>query len=281
MKKYFVVSDVHGFLSILKNALKKAGWQQNNPDHILVVAGDLFDRGNEAEELLHFVQDLGDRFIYIRGNHEDLLEDCVYQLSTGMNIGEHHFSNGTVGTVAQFCNINEFELFSCFSLNRYLVYNKMKPILEYIRDKAVDYVEIGDYIITHGWIPVIPLRTDIYGRPTKYSFDPDWNNKPGEDATIEEIDAYNKKWDRARWLNGMDCWKQGITIPGKTIVCGHYHCSWGWSHIKQKYKEWPDKSKKDFSNSFQPFIDEGIVAIDACTAYSGICNVFVIDEESK
>lgn len=282
-KKYFIASDIHSFFTIFKKALDKAGWQQNNPNHVLVIAGDLFDRGEESEQLLQFVQSLGDRFIYVRGNHEDLLEDCVYELSTGMRVGEHHIGNGTVRTISQLCDIGEFEIYS-YIYNRSMqqdIHDKMKPILEWIREKAVDYAEINNYIITHGWIPIIPTHTDLYGRPDRYKFDPTWNKKPEDDASIEEISTYNKKWDRARWLNGMDCWKQGVIIPDKTIICGHYHCSWGWSHIRQKYKEFPDKSRKDFAKSFQPFTDKGIIALDACTAYSGICNILVIDEESK
>ena len=284
MKKYFITSDIHSFFTIFKKALNKVGWQQNNPDHILVVAGDLFDRGDESKQLLQFVQSLGDRFIYVKGNHEDLIEDCVYELSTGMNIGEHHIGNGTVKTVAQLCDIGEFEVYSYVYDNsiQHTIHDKMQPILEWIRNKSVDYVEIGDYIIVHGWIPIIPTSVNIYGQPNGYKFDAEWD-KPIDFSTssITEISQYNKKWYRARWLNGMDCWKQGIIIPDKTIICGHYHCSWGWSHIKQKYKEFPDKSNKNFSKSFQPFIDKGIIALDACTAYSGICNVFVIDEEVK
>ena len=281
-KKYFITSDVHGFSTIFRNSLEKAGWQQNNPNHILVVAGDLFDRGPEAKQVLQFVQDLGDRFIYVRGNHEDLIEDCVYEMSAGMNVGSHHISNGTIYTISQLCDIGEFEIYS-YIYNKTIqqtIHDKMKPILEWIRDKAVDYAEINNYIIVHGWIPIIPTSTNIYGQPDKYTFDPDWD-KPIDfsKATIDEINNYNRKWYSARWLNGMDCWKQGVTIPDKTIICGHYHCSWGWSHIRQKYKEFPNKSNKNFSKSFQPFIDKGIIALDACTAYSGICNVFVIDEE--
>ena len=82
-KTYFIVSDVHGFYSILKKELKKKKFDLKNPDHILVVAGDLFDRGNEAVELFKFVQWLNNkkRLVYVRGNHEDLLEDCVRELN--------------------------------------------------------------------------------------------------------------------------------------------------------------------------------------------------------
>ena len=37
MKKYFITSDVHSFYDELKMALSKKGFQDDNPDHILVV----------------------------------------------------------------------------------------------------------------------------------------------------------------------------------------------------------------------------------------------------
>lgn len=262
-KKFFVVSGVHGFFTILKETLNEAGWQQDNPNHILIVAGDLFDRGKEAVELLDFVQSLGDRFIYVRGNHEDLLEACVQQLNSGEDIDGCHLSNGTIGTISDFCHANANSI-------RLNVQDTMRPIVEWINNKTVDYVELHDYIIVHGWIPTISL-------PDKYSFDINWNKQP---SSREEKEEFHEKWIRARWLNGMECWKQGIIVPNKTIICGHYHCSWGWSHIRQKYKEFPQRNNKNFTKSFQPFVDEGIIALDACTAYSGLMNLVVIENGS-
>lgn len=44
---YFVTSDIHGFYTIFKKALKKAKFDINNKDHVLIICGDLFDRGEE------------------------------------------------------------------------------------------------------------------------------------------------------------------------------------------------------------------------------------------
>ena len=68
-------------------------------------------------------------------------------------------------------------------------------------------------------------------------------------------------------------------IPGKTIVCGHFHSSWGWSHIDQKRKEWPPKNYKNWQKSFEPYIKEGIMAIDSCCAYSGFLNCLTLEVE--
>ncbi len=85
----------------------------------------------------------------------------------------------------------------------------------------------------------------------------------------------------------MDKWWKGVTLPGKTIYCGHYHCSWGNSNIHNDGKEFikkietmyidPDTGKLEPHVNWEPFKDEGIVAMDACTAVSGKVNCEVIE----
>ena len=76
----------------------------------------------------------------------------------------------------------------------------------------------------------------------------------------------------ARWINGMDAADSGSTEEGKTIVCGHWHCSYGHSVLEGKGSEFG--SDADFS----PYYAPGIIAIDACTAHSGRVNVVVLEE---
>jgi hypothetical protein len=75
----------------------------------------------------------------------------------------------------------------------------------------------------------------------------------------------------------MHAWARGAKLPGKTIVCGHFHSSWGHSHLHLDRKEFPQKNRVDWQKSFEPFVDEGIIAIDACTPYTGFCNCLVLD----
>lgn len=251
--KYFVVSDIHGFFYELMNALDDKGFEVDNPEHKLIVCGDLFDRGSQAVELFEFVKSLGDRFIYVRGNHEDLIFDCYRELLRGRGCGDHHRSNGTVGTISQFTGLNYYNLIFSTPERNEALREKLEPLLDFITEKAVNYYEVGDYIFVHGWIPSF------------YHLD---NFRDGDESD----------WKRARWLNGMDMWRNPKNrIEGKTIVCGHWHCSWGWSHIRQERKEWPYKNRKDWMLSFEPFADNGIIAIDACTAYTEKVNVLVIE----
>jgi serine/threonine protein phosphatase 1 len=251
--KYFVVSDVHSFFKELMDALNEKGFEIDNKEHKLVVCGDLFDRGDETVQLFEFVKELQnqDRLIYIRGNHEDLLVDCVQEIRTGRIPRNHHFHNGTVKTICMLCGQNEWIMYDTTWRDK--ICEVMQPVLDFIDDNCVNYAEVGDYIFVHGWIPSFSHLDDF------------------RDGDLSD-------WKEARWLNGMDMWRNPANrVNGKKIVCGHWHCSWGWSHIRQERKEWPQVNRKDWQKSFEPFIDDGIVAIDACTAYSGKVNVLVIE----
>lgn len=254
MSKYFVVSDVHSFYSELMVALNEKGFEKDNKEHKLIVCGDLLDRGNETVQLFEFIKELNTqgRLIYIKGNHEDLLQQCMDSIKNGQYIGRHHFYNGTVKTICQFCGQSEWIIYDPTWRNK--ICETMQPILDFINENCVNYAEIGDYVFVHGWIP-------------SYEHLNNFRNANEDD------------WYQARWLNGMDMWRNPKNrVDGKTVVVGHYHCSWGWSHIRQKRKEFPQKNQKGWEKSFEPFVDKGIIAIDACTAYSGIVNVLVVEE---
>ena len=254
-KKYFVTSDVHSFFDELMTALAEKGFEMDNEDHILCICGDLFDRGDKTVELFEFVKSLReqDRLVYVTGNHESLLFDCMQEIYTGRLPGSHHFHNGTIKTICQFCGQGEWIIYDPSWRNK--ICEIMQPVMDFIADNCVDYAEIGDYVLVHGWIPC-------------YQGLDDFRNASDED------------WERARWENGMERWKNTkCRADGQTVVCGHWHCSFGWSHIRQKRKEFPQKSMKGWEKSFEPFVDDGIMAIDACTAYTGFCNVIVIEED--
>ena len=64
----------------------------------------------------------------------------------------------------------------------------------------------------------------------------------------------------------------GVIEKNKTIICGHWHCSYGHANYENKGGEFDDDS------DFTPYYSDGIIAIDACTAVSGKVNCIVIDD---
>ena len=111
----FVMSDIHSFYNEMMSALNKKGFDINNPDHHLVVCGDLFDRGPDARKVLDFCNELNEagRLIFIGGNHETLLFDCVQDIYK-RQVGNHHITNGTIDTITQFTGIGKYDLWGGF-----------------------------------------------------------------------------------------------------------------------------------------------------------------------
>lgn len=251
MKKLFVVSDVHSFCSELKLALAKAGFDAENENHWLIVCGDAFDRGNESEEMLHFLMGL-ERKVLIRGNHDTLLEDCCIR---GYAQG-HDISNGTAKTIYDIGNAgagNDFNKCCELTLMKTQAY----------RDTLVNYFETKNYIFVHGWIPCEvydPMMKSYYLIGKSYTYNPDWR------------DCNDVEWDSAQWTNGVARAREGIIEPGKIIVCGHWHCSYGHA-IENDLSEYDDDAIWD------PYYTEGCIAIDRCTAYTGEVNVLVLEDE--
>lgn len=253
MKKYFVTSDIHGFRDVLASDLVCNNFMFSNPDHILVICGDILDRGKQAKDLVSFLLDLKKqgRLILIRGNHEDLMEDCLFQLEQRVNISMHHWTNGTVDSIEQLTGINKYDL-ACGLYNFREIKERMADYFELLKD-AVDYFEIGDYVLVHGWVPYVLVDTSCALEPRIM------------------LDATKDMWDKARWLNGMKEASSGAIIPNKTIICGHYHTGWGHKNI---YKICPDEF-----DCFDIYKNKGIIALDSCVAYSHKLNMFVIEEE--
>lgn len=54
--KYYVTADVHGFYSILHDALEEAGFFTETQPHKLIILGDLFDRGSVHDQFLYCLQ---------------------------------------------------------------------------------------------------------------------------------------------------------------------------------------------------------------------------------
>ena len=229
--KIFAVSDVHGFTSILRRNLSNVGFEINNPNHLLVLCGDLFDRGPEAKDMLKFIHEV-DNKIMVKGNHEDLMQEMIIRGYPLL----HDIQNKTYDTALQLA----FDR-SLGDVN----YTKLYGIFDNLCSQMVDFYETKRYVFVHGWIPVTSAKKD-------------WR-----DSSL---------WKKARWLNGMEMQMKGKTLPDKTIVCGHWHCSWG-NAIKFNVSEFDDDAIWD------PYTAPGIIAIDRCTAYTKEMNIIVLEDD--
>lgn len=255
--RYYVTADVHGYFSKLKTALTEAGFYEDKEPHKLIVCGDLYDRGSEAYELQNFILDLiaKDQVILIKGNHEDLALELLHEWYQGGYLQSFHHSNGTIDTICQLtftdiCDLNDNadRVGEAFSQN---------PYIKTVIPAMLDYYETEHYIFTHGWIPCKQIITGAYVK--EYAFIEDWRNAGSDD------------WNEARRLNGMEAAHSGAVEKGKTIVCGHWHCSFGHSRYEG------DGGEFDNAN-FMPYYGNGIIALDACTPVSQRVNCIVIED---
>lgn len=259
-RKLFVFSDIHSFYDELITALNNAGFDENNPEHVLVCCGDFFDRGPKPIEVYKFLKRFNDigRAILIRGNHEDLFLDarreykeCDYVYSY------HHKHNGTDKTI--------------YTLNNE---GLLDEVADWIQKKSINFYETEHYIFVHGWVPSDSVYNDEYDEEKKLT---------KTTMTFEVFENWredNDFWEKACWLNGMEMWRKGIKIPGKTIVCGHYHCGYGnyyyHDEVSPKCSISDDVYQKIYLSD-HPFIDAGIIALDSCTVINKKVNVVVLE----
>lgn len=238
----FVVSDPHGHAHTLFDALAEAGFDRNDPRHLLVVCGDCFDRGGENRALYRYLRATPNK-ILLRGNHEPLLENA---LTRGF-LRDVDRRNGLDRTV--------LSLFGRDSLDyRGRIYadpNEAADVLRFTSE-MYDYFETEHYRFVHGWVP---LAIDELGIASPHA---DWRG-----ATREE-------WNHAAWIEWQQAYaaRDSLLPRDKVLVCGHRTSAYG-----AKF----DPSRK--SNDFSIFRGDGLIAIDAQTVTSGRVNVLVLRDE--
>lgn len=256
--KYYVVSDVHGFYTPLIEALTEAGFFTETEPHKLIVCGDMMDRGREAVKMQEFMLKLleEDKLIFVKGNHEELLETMLRDLKESREAFSwgysYHISNGTWSTALQLTNSDE--VFAIRNYQEFIKKVKATDFYSRLIPVSIDWFETPNYIFTHGWIPFTQ-------RGKKYFYNPNWR------------DANSVEKHTARWVNGMQLAEEfNVVEPNKKIVCGHWHASFGHCVYEKKGSEFGKTA------DFTPYYGNGVIAIDRCTAHTGKVNVLLIED---
>ena len=260
MKKYFIFSDTHSFYTPLINELNKKGFDINNENHIVILCGDLFDRGNESKEIYEFIKSIPkDRRILIRGNHEYLFIDLLYKDRPDY----YDHSNGTVKT---FISLTDDKYKNWCDMKED---KKLKEISRwFLSSEWVDYYETNKYIFTHAFIP---LKIDenasnrhMYWIDEIYlSYKDNWRESSPEEFA------------NATWGCPWKLANAGLNKTGKTIVCGHWHTSDFFNNLKKL------KKRYDVYKNNPIFISKkySLIGLDACTAATNKINVLVLNED--
>lgn len=283
MKTYFAISDVHSCFKPMKAALWAAGFRRTNKDHILIVCGDLFDRGDDTMQVYRYIKSLPkSRRILIRGNHE-----LLYKMLLRKSFPDSYdFANGTVKTFCAVAGMSE-EMLSArhwykAGVDGYEAYNRIIESWETIRKEVKasdltkfvfsaadwrDYFELGKYVFVHSFIPTGVKAEHMeeylqygYSHDDWREFDPDWRG------------AARGAWDCAVWDCPFTEYDQGLFAPeasnGKVLVCGHWHAA----AFHERYEGAEPMKNHDI------YVGEHLIALDACTIVSNKVNVLKLQE---
>lgn len=239
MKKYFITSDIHSYYKPFTKALKKAHFNKNNPEHILIICGDLFDRGPDTVKLYKWIKSLPkERRILIRGNHEYLLLDVLAK-----NYFDYYdYSNGTYNT---FCHLNK---------NGLLI--KVKDWIN--SDEWVNFYELNNYIFVHSFIPL-----DLEYKQNAKHYYSEWRSK-----------ASHHDWVAATWGCPWEKFRDGFFDDeiknNKILVCGHWHTSDFYNNL--------DNIKYDIENN-PIYLSKNLIGLDACTALTKGINILTVEND--
>jgi serine/threonine protein phosphatase 1 len=150
-----IIGDIHGCDDQLKSILGKL--QPDPETDMLILLGDLFDRGPESWEVFQTVkglrEDFGDRFILLRGNHEDyLLRENISFMDNLVWVRV-----GKKDTIRSFRSHGQ----------------KMESAIPWLKDNIINYYKGGNFQCVHAGIKIDPLEANdtytlIHDHDVKY-----------------------------------------------------------------------------------------------------------------
>lgn len=261
-KKMFVCSDIHGYYQKMKQALDDAGFDETNKNHLLVVVGDIFDRGSESLAVYEYLKRLTDegKAIVTRGNHDKFFIDFLQGSVSPFN----YLHNGTNETIADFwhrtapfeswcalegnCDLNQINYVKWVDICSKDIKEEYPELLSWLKSLP-RYFETKNYIMTHG---AIDTKVADWHYPHCFRYD--------------LID-----WDALDFNDGS-FFGESIGNTDKTIIIGHF----GTKFLREMYN-YP--IEKEHENDILIRDDNRIIAIDATTAASGKVNILVLEDE--
>lgn len=280
-KTLYCISDIHGHYYQAIEALQEAGWDENNPNHLLIVCGDIFDRGPDSVSVFEWLYKLTQegKAIVTKGNHDDFILDFM-GVNRLYDYGYKHYKSGWNGvntTIDDFLHsTNDFGMYVCmhqdpnsvtglvegkmfyqlwntWRINSIVQIKKEYPNLIDWLKSLPNYYETKNYIFTHGSID--PLCKDWHN---PFAENPDY-----KDMTLEE------RWRKCHWDDGTFIIKKHLNT-NKTVVVGHFSTA----HLREM---WQIDSKDGNDHSILKFNNN--IFIDGCTILTKRVNVLIIDDE--
>lgn len=258
--KYFVTSDIHSHFKELKKALEKLGYDASNDSHMLVVCGDIFDRGDEPLEVYNFLRSIpSNNRILIKGNHDYLF----LKLFEKDKYTDNDIDDGTVYTM--------YKLAGKDKNDNFLDVKKSPIIIDIVNwmksDEWISYYEAGKYIFTHSFIPLRFKKTCFnFDDPDIYhdlEYDPNWRSI--DDEFLLERCAFDSAWRKV----DAGLFDEEAKL-GKILVCGH-------THSYEFFAGLDHKEYDDGAFEYGIYNNHSVINLDSWVERSKLINVLVID----
>ena len=249
--KLFVFSDPHGEGEALEAALREAGFERGNPQHIPLCAGDMFDRGAYSRELFEFM--MRNKGIWVKGNHEEMLEEALEKGLDGEFVFFNMLHNGLDKTI---------ESFGCCDLEGMVSVEKMELAINRARTYSFNGKKVLDVLKS------LPL----YYETKNYIF------------VHAGLDPYKEDWrltDKDTMLWDIHFSHRPIEYTHKTVVIGHHHAF----RVRAQGEEEGYRSQPlgvpyvGNTDEHAPVRFGNKIAIDPCSNITHKINVLVIEDE--
>lgn len=153
----WAIGDVHGCFDQMKEVLGHIP-----EDEQVVFLGDYIDRGPKIAEVVSFVSEnfRNERYVFIRGNHEQMMIDAVFATMHKDDIFDGWMINGGRETVSQLGIGACEEVASLFkslptryeTFTNYFVHGGMSPGVPFSkqRDEVIMWLRPSEYDYNHG-----------------------------------------------------------------------------------------------------------------------------------
>lgn len=258
-RKYFVVSDIHGYFTEFIRDLKEAGFDENNKSHVLITLGDNFDRGQESLAVYEYLKKLNDKgkAICVRGNHDGMFIDYLEHSTSPFN----YLHNGTNTTFDGFLHRTRALEMYCFGLGVPCTIGIFANFIEDARNEIK-----GEYPELLDWLKSLPYyyetKNYIFTHASIDTKAKDWHNP----------NCYRhiyKGWEALTWDDGSFITQKNNT--GKTIVVGHFDTG----SLRDMYQI--DSKDRDDHSILKT--KDNKIFIDGCVPLTKKVNVLVIEDE--
>ncbi|XMB71727.1 metallophosphoesterase [Mycoplasmatota bacterium WC30] len=154
MKKYFILSDIHSQYDLLIDAINRIGFDESDQDHILIIAGDVLDRGKQGDAVIRYLENLIilNRVLGVVGNHDAFLIDILNHNYKLDRVKFNIEMNGFKETLKLGITEADFEITEAtLDIIRETFESKYAIFTKWLRELPL-FLEYANHVIVHGFL---------------------------------------------------------------------------------------------------------------------------------